>query len=192
MKNSSSFSLIELLVVIAIVSILAGVAAPQYRDYTLKAKINRNLHLIESIAEKALITREATGVFPTTLSWNGLTLIDGAVDRVPAGVQDIVNLKYDYHVANNDPNVEIVRIQANLSGLDGIPGYAAPATSTTDSSLGMIRYLIYDTGDGIIKKACGSWYAAEATPEDIPPKYLIGCKCNLANVWVDGVDPVDC
>ena len=60
-KKQQAFTLLELLVVIGIVGLLAAVAAPSYRTYTIKTKIARALPLLKGVAQKASTMYETTG-----------------------------------------------------------------------------------------------------------------------------------
>ena len=75
-RVQQGFTLIELMIVVAIIGILAAVAIPQYRDYTIKAKIGRVLSGVDSLKQAvALCAQEAGGV---------LTTCDGGAAGIPA------------------------------------------------------------------------------------------------------------
>jgi len=58
-KAQQGFTLIELMIVVAIIGILAAVAIPQYRDYTIKSKIGNALTSVDALKTAvALCTQE--------------------------------------------------------------------------------------------------------------------------------------
>jgi type IV pilus assembly protein PilA len=62
-KNESGFTLIELLVVIAIIGILAAVAIPLYKGYTITAKLTEVENAMSTVASGV------TGYYNTQNSW---------------------------------------------------------------------------------------------------------------------------
>lgn len=76
-NKNNAFSLIELMVVIAIVGILAAVAVPAYKNYTLKAEVSRAFSILEGAKQRALDNYARTG------------FLDGiAADNLP-GIQEV-------------------------------------------------------------------------------------------------------
>lgn len=66
------FTLIELMIVVAIIGILAAVALPAYRDYTVRAKVSE-LILAASSAKTAVSEYVNTnGAMPTTAQASGI------------------------------------------------------------------------------------------------------------------------
>lgn len=71
--KQQGFTLIELMIVVAIVGILAAIAIPAYRDYTIRSRVTEGL----SLASAAKLA-----VAETTLSNNGLPATQAATGYV--------------------------------------------------------------------------------------------------------------
>lgn len=174
-------SLIELMVVITIVGLLSAISVPLFREYFIKAKISNVMPIIENIGQAAIERRAITGEFPIDLEWNGYTLTEGNNVYVP--IDNIQNVRYDRRSVNG---VDMVRIMVNLRNMDGLPGYVSPNTPEDNSTHGMIRYIIRDTG-GVYVPYCGQWWSGNAAGEDIYVEYLPeGCGCGLEGIWLSG------
>ena len=75
-KNKSGFTLIELLVVIAIIGILAAVALPLYKGYTIMAKLSEVENAMSTVASGA------TGYYETQNSWPDCPTITAVGDSL--------------------------------------------------------------------------------------------------------------
>jgi type IV pilus assembly protein PilA len=60
-RVQQGFTLIELMIVVAIIGILAAVAIPQYKNYTIKARIGNALSSVDSIKTAVALCLQENG-----------------------------------------------------------------------------------------------------------------------------------
>ena len=84
MKRSiqKGFTLIELMIVVAIIGILAAVAIPQYKNYTIKAKLGNSLTAVDTVKTAVALCVQETGT---------LTGCTAATNGIPANATSATN-----------------------------------------------------------------------------------------------------
>jgi prepilin-type N-terminal cleavage/methylation domain-containing protein len=178
-KKSAAFSLIELIVVVAIVAVIAAVSLPSYQSYVLRSKVSKSIGLLSAIANEAILIHDTKGIWPDSFAYGDTIIFNqdllGSTTAMNAG--DIVNLAY-YTFDQNDK----ITLIANLSGLEGIPGYVAPVGNDFPTN-GAIR-LVVGYENGVYQQACGHWDTSYNVVE-VPLEYQSSkCQCqSLSDIY---------
>jgi type IV pilus assembly protein PilA len=76
MKIQKGFTLIELMIVVAIVGILAAIAIPAYKDYTVRAKVSECAAAVGACKASVTEYYNTMGGFPSTVASAGCSTND--------------------------------------------------------------------------------------------------------------------
>ena len=99
MKKQQGFTLIELMIVVAIIGILAAIAIPAYKDYTIRAQVSEGLSLASGAKAAVSEFYMDSGVFPVTNAEAGISAAAEILGRyatdVTVGALGIITVTYN-------------------------------------------------------------------------------------------------
>jgi type IV pilus assembly protein PilA len=93
------FTLIELMIVVAIIGILAAIAIPAYKTYTIRAQISEGLGFADAAKVAVSETYTANGAWPTTNTGAGLdatatNISSKYVQSVTVGANGVITVAF--------------------------------------------------------------------------------------------------
>lgn len=150
-KIQQGFTLIELMIVVAIIGILAAVALPAYKDYTIRAKMSEVVLAVSgcrSIVTEVYAAGNATA--PVANGW-GCGESATQTSKYVASLQTSANGKITAVVQNIDPAVDTFSL----------------TLTPVDNANTPLNFVV-NTITNVFAWHCG--YAAEGTT--VPQKYL--------------------
>ena len=129
-SNSSGFTLIEMMIVIAIIGVIAAIAVPSYKNYTVKSKRADMMAELQNIASNIESQKLAKGNY-TSVSISGLT------GNFPRQGTAIYNISSAPATLTKDWTLTAAPIAGGPMANDGNLKLAANGTKCRGSSCGM-------------------------------------------------------
>jgi len=178
-----AFSLIELMITVMILGILTAIAMPQYRMYTIRAKIGTALTTLQYI-NQVIVQKYDQSTLKATVTIGDATLVNGVASTYAPATN--VPMAAYHNGVNGIPANEVLTC-VYISGLDAMKittglSYIAPTSSSRGQRAGMCLLSVLTSG--AIIQHCGIW-----TPDlnnggndYIPPEYLLpSCSATIKN-----------
>jgi len=137
------FTLIELMIVIAIIGILAAVALPAYKDYTLRAKMSEVVLAASACRTSITEAYQAATALPAAGSW-GCEIASGSgtkyVDSITTSGAGVVTVKTTNAFGDT---------RADAKDLTLIPLKTLPSTAATTLGDNVVGWLCGGSGTSV-------------------------------------------
>jgi type IV pilus assembly protein PilA len=106
-SNQRGFTLVELLIVVAIIGILASIAVPAYRDYTIRARVSESANLFNVIKTETKIYYSENALLPDSIGELA------SLGRISATVSDYTG-DYVSYLDIGDSGIVTVKLQDKI------------------------------------------------------------------------------
>lgn len=118
--KQSGFTLIELMIVVTIIGILASIAVPAYRDYTIRTRVGEAASVFYPVKTETAVFYSENGIMPVDLA-----------AMAPRIAQTAVSYEGDY-VASLSMTNGTVNVSMKATGTEGGDKLGTAAGTTLD------------------------------------------------------------
>lgn len=133
-NSQQGFTLIELMIVVAIIGILAAVALPSYRDYTMRARVSELI--VAAGAARTCITEAAqgsTGTIPSSVQTDCVVSLTRHISAANTSLEGVVTVIGTSALLGEDIRVQMTPVLDPGTGViewtcGGSPARLMPGT----------------------------------------------------------------